>query len=62
MINKLRFLFNYQRFTDNKKMAALITETENRYSHVVSEDELAYVSAAGDTDILRKHLSDKGDD
>ena len=62
MTNKLRSLFDYQRFANNEKLAARIAETENRYRNAVSDDELEFVSAAGETDIPDKRLSGKGDD
>lgn len=44
---KLRQLFDFQRFAGNKKLHDLIQDTESRYSRSLSEDELTYVNAAG---------------
>ncbi len=44
---KLRYLFDFQKFAGNKKLHDLIQDTETRYSRSLSEDELSYVNAAG---------------
>lgn len=62
MTNKLRSLFDYQRFAENERLAALISETESRYSHALSDDELEYVSAAGETELPKKRLSGRGNE
>lgn len=41
-------LFDYQRFEENKALQALIDETEARCIHNLSDDELEWVSAAGE--------------
>ena len=41
-------LFDYQRFEDNKRLQALIEETENRCIYKLSDEELEWVSAAGE--------------
>lgn len=48
MENKLKSLFDYQRFKGNEKLERLIVETESRYCKELSDDEMAFVSAAGD--------------
>ena len=48
MENKLRKLFEYQRFENNSRLAKIISETENRYSSELSDDDLEFVSAAGE--------------
>lgn len=41
-------LFEYQNFEKNKRLQALIDKTEDRYLHELSDDDLEWVSAAGD--------------
>ena len=41
-------LFDYQRFEKNKRLQALIDETEARRFHDLSDDDLEWVSAAGE--------------
>ena len=43
----LKKLFDYQRFERNKRLEKLISETESRYARDLSDEELAYVNAAG---------------
>lgn len=44
----LTSLFDYQRFEGNKKLQALIDDTEARCLHHLSDDDLEWVSAAGE--------------
>ena len=37
---KLSSIFDFQRFEDNKKLQALIDNTENRYAYTLSDDDL----------------------
>lgn len=57
MENRLKSLFDYQRFESNFRLARLIEETENRYlyndSEELSDDDLELVNAAGDIDLLK---------
>ena len=48
MERKLKELFEYQRFENNPHLARLISETE-AFSVELSDDDLAFVNAAGDT-------------
>ncbi len=48
MENKLRSLFEYQKFEGNAKLAALIADTESRFGSEISDDDLFMVSAAGE--------------
>ena len=41
-------LFEYQRFEGSARLQALIDETEARYLHALSDDDLEWVSAAGE--------------
>lgn len=53
MSNKLKQLFDYQSFVHNEHLDRLIEETMTRVNRntkvSLSEDELEFVSAAGDT-------------
>ena len=54
---KLTELFDYQRFERNKRLQALIEDTENRCMNALSDDDLEWVSAAGE----KTDLKDKKD-
>ena len=58
MENKLRRVFDYQKFTSNRRLGAMIAETERRYQ-ALNDDELFLVSAAGDTDIMNGFSENK---
>ena len=45
---KLTALFDYQRFERNARLQTLIADTENRCLHALSDDDLEWVSAAGE--------------
>ncbi|MBR4169164.1 MAG: hypothetical protein IKR47_05505 [Lachnospiraceae bacterium] len=47
MENKLKQLFEYQKFEQNPELNKVIRETEMRYPEELSEDELEMVAAAG---------------
>lgn len=52
---KLTALFDYQCFERNKRLQALIEDTENRCMNALSDDDLEWVSAAGEeTDLKDK--------
>ena len=55
---KLSRLFDYQRFAGNKRLQALLDDTEERFSYALSDDDLEWVSAAGD----ETEKKDKDDD
>ena len=48
MTKKLTALFDYQRFERNERLQALIEDTENRCMNALSDDDLEWVSAAGE--------------
>lgn len=48
MENKLRKLFEYQRFEGNSRLAKIIGETESRYGAEISDDDLEFIAAAGE--------------
>lgn len=49
MEKTLKRLFDYQKFSGNSRLEAMIRDTESRYDSVLSDDDLEYVNAAGDT-------------
>ena len=51
MENKLKKLFDYQRFEQNEKLEKLVRETENHYATELSDEDLSLVSAAGESGI-----------
>lgn len=48
MENKLKKLFDYQRFGKNERMEKLISQTEERFGKELSDEELSRVNAAGE--------------
>ena len=58
MEQKLKKLFDYQRFAQNEKLAKLIQDTENRYAAELSDDDLSFVSAAGDMPVTAPETKD----
>lgn len=44
----LKKLFDFQNFAGNKRLQALIDETESRCLNSLSDDDLEWVSAAGE--------------
>lgn len=55
---KLSSIFDFQRFEGNKKMQALIDDTESRYAYALSDDDLEWVSAAGEIESKEKKNDD----
>lgn len=47
MEKTLKRLFDYQKFSGNSRLEAMIRDTESRYDNVLSDDDLEYVNAAG---------------
>lgn len=58
MEKKLKRLFDYQNFQKNARLAAMISEAEDRYGKAISDDELTCVNAAGEPEaaVRRLHL------
>lgn len=52
-------LLDLQRFVGNTRLDAMLREAEDDCGVALTEDELGYVNAAGDTDICRKQLEEK---
>lgn len=53
MRDTLRELFDYQRFAGNKRLSALTERAEFSHAESLSDDDLEFVSAAGDIDTAR---------
>lgn len=58
MEEKLKRLFDFQKFEKNEKLSALIEETQKRYAEELSEEDLEQISAAGDIASLLPGTSD----
>lgn len=54
MENRLKALFDYQKFENNESLNALIQETQMRLGAELSDDELSMISAAGDIPLKNK--------
>lgn len=50
MQKRLTQLFDYQRFLQNPRLAKIISDVESVYDHALSDDQLEFVNAAGETD------------
>ena len=59
---ELTALFDYQRFAGNERLQALIADTENRCLHALSDDDLEWVSAAGEETDLKDKKDRKEDE
>lgn len=59
MERTLRNLFEYQRFENNSRLGRMIAETEKRYNSELSDDDLFFVSAAGEIESELSTDSDK---
>ena len=62
MTKKLTALFDYQRFERNKRLQSLIEDTENRCMNALSDDDLEWVSAAGEETDLKDKKDGKEDE
>lgn len=51
MENKLKNMFEYQRFSQNSRLSKIIADTEAKYASALSDDDLDFVAAAGESDI-----------
>ena len=58
MEEKLKRLFDLQKFQSNSRLAAMLADTESRYGAILSEDDLAQVSAAGNVGAIMVQLLD----
>ena len=57
----LKTLFDFQRFSRNARLDALIRETSSRQTAALSERELGYVNAAGVPEMMGMHIEGKSD-
>lgn len=48
MERKLKKLFDYQKFARNPRLYAMLVEAEGRYKSTLEDDDLEFVTAAGD--------------
>ncbi len=61
MKNIVKNLFDFQKFKANKHLAALIAETESRYTKELSEDDIELINAAGDINaVIRSSQKTEG--
>lgn len=56
MEQKLKRLFDYQKFQKNPRLEAMLTEAEGRYQGSLSDDALELVSAAGDDSLMEYRI------
>ena len=52
MEQKLKRLFDYQKFQKNHRLEAMLTEAKGRYQGSLSDDALEMVSAAGNSQLM----------
>lgn len=52
MEQKLKRLFDYQKFQKNSRLEAMLSEAEGRYEDGLSDETLELVSAAGDSQLM----------
>lgn len=62
MERKLRNILDYQRFSSNPRLSAMISDVEKRYAgaarHELSDDELSFVNAAGNANPAKEDKDD----
>ena len=58
MEQRLKSVLEYQRFSPNKRLSAIIADVESRYC-ALSDEALSLVSAAGDADAAYYFLEKK---
>lgn len=54
MEKTLKVLLDFQKFSENPRLAKIISEAEGRYCGTLSDDDLENVSAAGEPFSLKK--------
>lgn len=57
----LKTLFDYQRFSPNSQLSALIADTQSRYGQTgrrieLSDDEAGFVAAAGAPEVMEAEV------
>lgn len=60
MEQKLKSILDYQRFSPNRSLSAIIEDVEKRY-YALDDDELSLIAAAGDTNIVNGLLEKKNE-
>lgn len=58
-LDRLRGLFDYQRFAGNRHLAALIEQTTTMHAESLSDEDLEHVSAAGEINTARTGKKDE---
>lgn len=58
---KLNAILDFQKFQNNKRLAKIITNAEQSFNSTLNDDDLSYVSAAGDLYNLPKIGKDTDD-
>jgi hypothetical protein len=48
MINRMKTIFDYQRFSPNSRLSEMIDKVEQRYT-ALQDDDLFFVAAAGES-------------
>lgn len=51
MENRLKALFDFQKFQSNARLAKMIAEAEQSLNTELDDEGLSFVAAAGETDI-----------
>lgn len=59
MENKLKKLFDFQRFEQNSELSSLIAQTHARSSKALSDDDLDLVNAAGDIEVMNEKKNEE---
>ena len=58
MGEKLQKLFDFQCFQQNSRLAAILDDVAKRDTNVLTDDDLAFVSAAGEANRLAEEDDD----
>ncbi len=58
----LRALFDFQKFSGNRKLEAVIQDTQSRQAAALTESELEFVNAAGVPEIMGLQGGEGSDD
>lgn len=54
MENRLKALFDYQKFQGNKRLVKMMEKAQQSLQAELDDDDLVLLAAAGETDILNK--------
>ncbi len=58
MENKLKALFDYQKFEKNEHLQKIIVDTENYYGKELDDNDLFFVNAAGEFNMTGGTISE----